>query len=312
MTRAAHRVSTPCSLHGISPALSRHRSQRRALCRRQLPSDGLHVCADDQVPDHIPGGSMLQMKYSEPLKSRLLLISCSGRCQSSAVATWGSSARARSEKGCQWTPALTSTASVSALQSQHSLKNGVLIGSVGVLHCIGLSPAESALSEGQILDWLLYMSCTASVSALQSQHVLKGRFLIGFCRCPALCLSQPSKLCTLSWADHLLASVAEAAVRSSEPCRVSNHSWATSSLASAAVTSTALVSALWNEQSLMCKVSTGLYCCRRKTQTPFSLCAEQVLFGYTKLIRVPQHPQTQLRHCSETNVLRDMSSADAT
>ena len=55
------------------------------------------------------------MKYSEPRKSRLCKASSSGRCQSCGGVTWGSSARARSEKGCQCTPAFTSTASVSAL-----------------------------------------------------------------------------------------------------------------------------------------------------------------------------------------------------
>ena len=66
---------------------------------------------------------MLHMKYSGLRKSRLREASSSGRCQVSGSATWGSSARARSEKGCQCTPAFTKTASVSAL---HATKIGLV------------------------------------------------------------------------------------------------------------------------------------------------------------------------------------------
>lgn len=65
-----------------------------------------------------PGGSILHIKYSEPRRSRLRNASSSDRCQASGLVTWGSSARARSENGCHCTPALTSTASVSALHVQ--------------------------------------------------------------------------------------------------------------------------------------------------------------------------------------------------
>lgn len=69
----------------------------------------------------LPGGSILHMKYSGPRRSRLVSTSASGRRQASGSVTRGSSARARSEKGCHCTPALTSTALVSALHSQTKL-----------------------------------------------------------------------------------------------------------------------------------------------------------------------------------------------
>lgn len=68
-----------------------------------------------------PGGSILHMKYSEPRRSRLHRASSSGRRQACGLVTRGSSARARSEKGCHCTPALTNTASVSALHPTHEL-----------------------------------------------------------------------------------------------------------------------------------------------------------------------------------------------
>ncbi len=59
---------------------------------------------------------MLATRNSGPRRSRRAAASAAGTAQAAGSATAGSSAAAAALNGCQRTPALTSTASVSALR----------------------------------------------------------------------------------------------------------------------------------------------------------------------------------------------------